>query len=46
MKLRILAVGDVVGVPGLAFLTENLKALKAEKQIDFAVVNGENANKV
>ena len=29
MKLRILAVGDVVGVPGLAFLTENLKALKA-----------------
>ena len=32
MKLRILAVGDVVGVPGLAFLTENLKALKAEKQ--------------
>ena len=46
MKLRILAVGDVVGAPGLAFLTENLKALKAEKQIDFAVVNGENANVV
>ena len=46
MKLRILAVGDVVGAPGLAFLTENLKALKAERQIDFAVVNGENANVV
>ena len=46
MKLRILAVGDVVGAPGLAFLTENLKAIKAERQIDFAVVNGENANVV
>ena len=42
MKLRILAVGDVVGAPGLAFLTEKLKALKAEREIDFAVVNGEN----
>ena len=30
MKLRILAVGDVVGAPGLAFLTEKLKALKAQ----------------
>ena len=38
MKLRILAVGDVVGAPGLAFLTEKLKALKAEREIDFAVV--------
>ena len=30
MDLRVLAVGDVCGVAGLQFLTERLKALKAE----------------
>ena len=46
MKLRILAVGDVVSASGVAFLTEKLKPLKAEREIDLAVVNGENANVV
>ena len=46
MILRILAVGDVVGAPGLAFLSEHLRAFKEREHIDFTVVNGENANVV
>lgn len=46
MVMRILAVGDVVGAPGLGFLTQRLRAYKEEQHIDFAVVNGENANVV
>ncbi len=46
MDIRVLAVGDVFGVPGLQFLKERLKALKSEYTIDFTVVNGENANVV
>ena len=46
MDLRVLAVGDVCGVPGLQLLKERLKAVKAERSIDFCVVNGENANVV
>ena len=46
MILRILAVGDVVGTPGLAFLSEHLRAFKEQEHIDFTVVNGENANVV
>ena len=43
MILRILAVGDVVGAPGLTFLTERLRAFQEREHIDFTVVNGENA---
>lgn len=46
MDMRILAVGDVVGAPGLSFLTQRLRDFRAAQQIDFAVVNGENANVV
>lgn len=46
MSVRILAVGDICGQPGLDFLNNNLKKLKAERGIDFCVVNGENANVV
>lgn len=46
MVMRILAVGDVVGAPGLGFLTQRLRAYKEAQHIDFAVVNGENANVV
>ena len=46
MILRILAVGDVVGAPGLTFLTERLRAFQEQEHIDFTVVNGENANGV
>lgn len=43
MELRVFAVGDVVGAPGLNFLRKQLPKLKKEHRIDFCVVNGENA---
>ena len=43
MELRILAVGDVVGDCGLAFLRRHLPALRRLHQAHFTVVNGENA---
>lgn len=43
MEIRVLAVGDVVGTPGLRFLRKTLGKLKKEKKIHFCVVNGENA---
>ena len=46
MELRILAVGDVVGLPGLSYLSRHLRSLKQLYKIGFCVVNGENANGV
>lgn len=46
MIFRVLAVGDVVGNPGLDFLSKNLKARRRDLGADFVVVNGENANVV
>ena len=46
MTIHVLAVGDVVGQTGLAFLKEKLKSFQKERSIDFTVVNGENANVV
>jgi len=46
MTMKILAVGDVCGEPGLGFLDKRLKAYRNENDIDFVVVNGENANVV
>ena len=46
MTVRILAVGDVVGTTGLAFLKEHLRPLQKQYGVDFTVVNGENANVV
>ena len=43
MHVNILAVGDVVGAPGLDFLCRRLRSLIRLKQIAFTVVNGENA---
>lgn len=43
MEIRVLAVGDVVGTPGLRCLRKRLPGLKKEKQVHFCVVNGENA---
>ena len=43
MEFRILAVGDVVGAPGLQYLRKNLPRLRRQHNIDFCVVNGENA---
>jgi metallophosphoesterase (TIGR00282 family) len=41
--VRILAVGDVVGRPGRRALAHFLPALRAERGVDFVVVNAENA---
>ena len=46
MSVKILAVGDVCGEPGLEYLSKNLRRLRKEMEIDFVVVNGENANVV
>ena len=46
MELRVLAVGDVVGTPGLRFLEQKLRGVKRLYDIDFCVVNGENASGV
>ena len=44
--MKILAVGDVCGQPGLDFLTKRLKDYRNQNGINFCVVNGENANVV
>ena len=44
MSVKILAVGDVCGEPGLDYLEKNLRNYRKENGIDFVVVNGENAN--
>lgn len=43
MYFKVLAVGDITGESGVAFLRRHLGRLKQEKGIDFAVVNAENA---
>lgn len=43
MLLNILAVGDVVSQSGVTYLRRRLAAVKREKRVHFAVVNGENA---
>ncbi|MCL2747998.1 MAG: YmdB family metallophosphoesterase [Oscillospiraceae bacterium] len=40
----LLAVGDVVGEPGLRMVEEHLHALRVLYSVDLAVVNGENAD--
>lgn len=46
MELRVLAVGDVVGVSGLKHLEKHLRGVKRLYGVDFCVVNGENASVV
>ena len=41
--MKILAVGDIVGENGLRKLREELPKIKKEHNIDFIIVNGENA---
>ena len=41
--MRILAVGDIVGKVGLQKLKETLPKIVEENNIDFIIVNGENA---
>lgn len=44
MLYHILAIGDVVGEPGLRHLEKNLRPVQKLKGISFTVVNGENAS--
>jgi len=46
MIVKILAVGDICGEPGLEYLEKHLKEYRKAQGIDFVVVNGENANVV
>lgn len=46
MSVKILAVGDVCGEPGLDYIEKNLKNYRRANAIDFVVANGENANVV
>ena len=41
--LRILFLGDIVGEPGRKAVIEHLPALRKELDLDFIIVNGENA---
>lgn len=43
MEMKILAVGDVVGNPGMDRICRSLRKLKQNTSADFVVVNGENA---
>ena len=43
MPIRILAVGDVVGRRSVRYLGERLRGLRCRLNVDFVVVNGENA---
>ena len=43
MEFKVLAVGDVVGNPGMDRISRSLRWLKRKTQADFVVVNGENA---
>ena len=42
MEMKVLAVGDVVGTPGLDRITRSLRHLIRRTEADFVVVNGEN----
>ena len=46
MDFKVLAVGDVVGGPGMDRIYRSLRWLKKKTQADFVVVNGENASVV
>ena len=43
MEMKVLAVGDVVGNPGLDRICRSLRKLKRDTNADFVIVNGENA---
>ena len=43
MEVRVLLVGDVVGKPGRELLKRVIPEIIAERNVDFTIVNGENA---
>ena len=46
MDFKVLAVGDVVGGPGMDTVCRRLRSIKQAHKADFVVVNGENASVV
>ncbi len=46
MDFKVLAVGDVVGNPGMQRISRSLRYLKNKTNADFVIVNGENASVV
>jgi metallophosphoesterase (TIGR00282 family) len=44
MNFKVLAVGDVVGTPGLERIRRSLRYLKRQTGADLVIVNGENAS--
>ena len=46
MEFKVLAVGDVVGGPGMDRIRRSLRYLKRKTGADFVIVNGENASVV
>ena len=46
MEFKVLAVGDVVAAPGLERVRRSLRQIKRKYNVDFTVVNGENASVV
>ena len=46
MDFKVLAVGDVVGNPGMERIRKTLRKLKRSTNADFVIVNGENASVV
>lgn len=46
MDFKVLAVGDVVGDPGVERIRRSLRSLKKAVGADFVIVNGENASMV
>lgn len=44
MEIKILAVGDVVGNPGMERIRRHLRQLRKRTGADFVIVNGENAS--
>ena len=46
MDFKVLAVGDVVGGPGMDRIRRSLRYLKRKTNADFVIVNGENASVV
>ena len=46
MEFKVLAVGDVVGAPGMERIRKSLRYWKRKWNADFVIVNGENASVV
>ena len=44
--MKILAIGDIVGLKTVDYLRENLWAYRKENRIDFVIANGENTNDI